>query len=103
MSSSETILKAALNTLKARLGEKLINVKDEINNLAQDAPEKIQKEWDIFQEDVKNEIDRLDKENSSSKQESSNRNKQSIGINNKINDMRKRVSNLNKMLETNKI
>ncbi len=62
MSSSETILKAAFNRTLSRLKQKLIDTALEINTLTKDAPEKIQKEWEAFKNEVYEEADRLSKE-----------------------------------------
>ena len=69
MVSSEKLLQATLNRLSVRLSEKLI---DSINKLAevfQATPEKVRTEWEIFQDEVFEEAERLEKESNEVKSE----------------------------------
>ena len=52
MSSPENLLKATMNRLTARIGRKLVDTAADIAAIAKDAPERLQKEWENFQEEV---------------------------------------------------
>ncbi len=56
MPSSETILLATIN----RLSERLSDAKKYFKHIAKDAPKKIKKEWELFQEEVLSEADRIE-------------------------------------------
>ena len=62
MSSSDYLLKATINRLTARLSEKIVDSVAKLTIISQEAPEKIRKEWEVFQEEVNQEADRLDNE-----------------------------------------
>ena len=60
MGSPEAMFRATVNRLGARLGHGLADVAAEIAVLAQDAPERLRQEWELFQEEVRAEAERLD-------------------------------------------
>ena len=60
MGSPEAMLRATVNRLGARLGHGLADVAAELAVLAQDAPERLRQEWELFQEEVRAEAERLD-------------------------------------------
>lgn len=60
MPSPDALLRATVNRLAARLGHGLADAAAEVAVLAQDAPERLRREWDLFQEEVKAEAERLD-------------------------------------------
>ena len=60
MPSPDALLRATVNRLAARLGHGLAGAAAEVAVLAQDAPERLRREWDLFQEEVKAEAERLD-------------------------------------------
>ena len=62
MSSPDSLLRATLNRLGARLGHGLADAAAGLALLAQDAPERFSKEWDLFQQEVIAEADRLEQE-----------------------------------------
>ena len=62
MSSSDYLLKATINRLTARLSQKIVDSVANLALISQEAPEKIRKEWELFQEEVNEEADRLDNE-----------------------------------------
>ncbi len=64
MSKPEKLVQATLNRLGARIGKKLLMSATEFLELAKDAPEKFRSEWDLFQEEVMEEANRLEKEES---------------------------------------
>ena len=59
MPSPDALLKATVSRLAARLGHGLADAAAEVAVLAQDAPERLKREWDLFQEEVKAEAERL--------------------------------------------
>ena len=101
MSSSEKLLQATLNRLGARISEKLIKTAVKFAVIAQEAPEKFQKEWELFQEEVIAEANQLEND---SKEEVSdtNYNSQDYEIEKpqqKIDQIRAKVADLNSKIE----
>ncbi len=62
MSSPDSLLRATLNRLAARLSHGLADAAVGLAALAQDAPERLSNEWDLFQQEVIAEADRLEQE-----------------------------------------
>ena len=60
MSTHQTLVQAALNRLSARLGSGLADAAAGLAVLAQDAPERLRHEWDLFREEVELEAQRLE-------------------------------------------
>lgn len=60
MPSPDVLLKATVSRLAARLGHGLAEAAAEVAVLAQDAPERLRREWDLFQEEVQAEAERLE-------------------------------------------
>ena len=60
MSTPQTLVQAALNRLTARLGSGLADAAAGLAVLAQDAPERLRQEWDLFREEVELEAQRLE-------------------------------------------
>ena len=60
MGSPDALIRATVNRLGARLGHGLADAAAELAMLAQDAPERLRQEWDLFQEEVQAEADRLE-------------------------------------------
>ena len=61
MGSSDAFIRATINRLSARLGHGLADAAAELAVLAQDAPVRIRQEWDLFQEEVRAEADRIER------------------------------------------
>jgi hypothetical protein len=61
MSAPQYLLQAALNRLAARLGSGLADTAANLAVLAQDAPERLRRELDLFREEVEQEADRLER------------------------------------------
>ena len=101
MSSTDNLLKATLNRLGARFGQKLISSIAEIAVKAKEAPERLRNEWEAFQEEVIAEANRLDKESGeeiqNTKKESKNREPQTPQE--KIDRIRAKVAELSNKLE----
>ena len=97
MSDSEILLKAAINRIAARLTEKVINTTQEFTEIAEEFPKRLQNELSSFKKEVIEEYERIEKQNSSSKEKSS-RKKSS-----KENSIQIQIDNLrSKVIETNK-
>ena len=62
MASPDALLKATVSRLAARLGHGLAEAAAEMAVLAQDAPERLKREWDLFQEEVQAEAERLERD-----------------------------------------
>ncbi len=60
MSTPQSLLQATINRLGARLGSQLADRAADFAVLAQDAPQRLQREWILFWEEVEKEADRLD-------------------------------------------
>jgi uncharacterized protein YceH (UPF0502 family) len=60
MSSPDTLLQAALQRLVARLGSGAMDAAAQLSLLAQDAPQRLQEELQLFWEEVQQEADRMD-------------------------------------------
>ena len=62
MTPPDALLRAAMNRLIARVGEGVADAAAGVAVAVQDAPERIRQEWDLFQEEVKAEAERLQHE-----------------------------------------
>jgi len=60
MSAPQTLVQAALNRLTARLGSGLAEAAAGLAVLAQDAPERLRQEWEVFREEVELEARRIE-------------------------------------------
>ncbi len=101
MSSADSLLRATLNRLVVRLGHGLVDAAASLAVLAQDAPERLSREWDLFQQEVAAEADRLEQEfaqpgdaNTSSTQASEQDQAQA-----QIDRLRAKVADLNRKVE----
>ena len=72
MSDSEILLKAAINRITARIQDKIIKSAQELSEIAEEIPQRIQDEWSSFKEEVIEESERLEKKKNSSKEENHN-------------------------------
>ena len=60
MSSPETLVQAALNRLASRLGSSAMDAAAQLSLLAQDAPQRLQQEFELFWEEVQQEAERIE-------------------------------------------
>ena len=60
MREPQTLVQAALNRLSARLGSGLADAAAGLAVLAQDAPDRLRQEWDLFKKEVELEAQRLE-------------------------------------------
>lgn len=92
-----------MNRLAARLGHGLADAAAGLALLAQDAPERFSKEWDLFQQEVIAEADRLEQESgevSETKATSSPVSNQDQAQD-QIDRLRAKVASLNRQVEIN--
>ena len=92
-----------MNRLAARLGHGLADTAAGLALLAQDAPERFSKEWDLFQQEVIAEADRLEQESgevSETKATSSPVSNQDQAQD-QIDRLRAKVADLNRQVEIN--
>ena len=62
MTSSDTLLRAAINRLAARFGQKFVDAAAEFAVIAKEAPDELKKEWELLKEEIYAEATRLSKE-----------------------------------------
>ncbi|MBW3041271.1 hypothetical protein [Prochlorococcus marinus] len=100
MSDSEILLKAAINRIKARISEKLINSAQEFSEIAEEMPQKFQEEWSSFKKEVIEESKRLEKMKDSTMENNSNKqsSKEDL-IQTQIDNLRSKVIQTNKNIE----
>ena len=60
MGSTDAFIRAAVSRIGARLGHGLADAAAELAVLAQDAPDRLRQEWELFQEEVRAEAERLE-------------------------------------------
>ena len=61
MGSSEALIRATVNRIRARLGHGFADAAAELAVLAQDAPQRLRQEWDLFQDEVRAEAERIER------------------------------------------
>lgn len=66
MGSPDALIRAAVHRIGARVGHGLADTAAELAILAKDAPERLRQEWELFQEEVREEAERLERGDSSS-------------------------------------
>ncbi len=101
MSSSETLLQATLNRLSARFGQKLVDSAAKLAAITQDAPQQIKEEWQLFQEEVYAEAERLNKQSNEKEYENDTKSHDLTNSNpqEKIDLLRAKVAKLNRQVE----
>jgi hypothetical protein len=62
MTSRDALLRAAMHRVFVRMGHGVADAAAGLAVLVQDAPDRVRQEWDLFQEEVKAEAERLDRE-----------------------------------------
>ena len=89
-----------MNRIAARLTEKVINTAQEFTEIAEEFPQRLQNELSSFKNEVIEEYERIEKQNSSSKEKSSNKksSKEDL-IQIQIDNLRSKVIDTNKDLE----
>jgi len=103
LSDSETLLKATLNRVAARIGKKMIHSAEELADIAQEAPQRIKEEWSQFKEEVIEESIRIEKATKRTSSEDIGNTKQTPShedlIQSKIDKLRSKIMNINRNIE----
>jgi len=101
MTPPDALLRATFNRLVARVGEGMADAAAGVAVAVQDAPERIRQEWDLFQEEVKAEAERLQNENTPSTPQSpqSETDSSEDSLQDRIDRLRARVPYLDNRLE----
>jgi len=101
MTPPDALLRATINRLVARVGEGVADAAVGVAVAVQDAPERIRQEWDLFQEEVKAEAERLQNENTPSTPQSpqSETDSSEDSLQDRIDRLRARVADLDNRLE----
>ena len=89
-----------MNRIAARITEKVINSAQELTEIAEELPQKLQNEWSSFKEEVIEESERLEKKTNLSKEKSPKEklSKEDL-IQIQIDSLRSKVININKDIE----
>ncbi|MDA7432854.1 hypothetical protein N8506_03125 [Synechococcus sp. AH-601-N23] len=61
MGSPDALIRAAVHRIGARVGHGLADTAAELAVFAKDAPERLRQEWELFQEEVREEAERLER------------------------------------------
>jgi len=89
-----------MNRIAARITEKVINSAQELTEIAEELPQKLQNEWSSFKEEVIEESERLEKKNNASKEKTSNeQSSKEDFIQIQIDNLRSKVIDINKDIE----
>ena len=101
MSSTETLIKAAINRLSARFGQKIVDVVTDLSEKAKDTPEKVKSEWETLKDEIYEEANRLerDMEGNIGEQEQKEQKKDLSNPQEYIDNLRLEISKLNKKIE----
>ncbi len=99
MSTPQSLLQATINRLGARLGSQLADRAAELALLAQDAPQRLQREWSLFWEEVELEARRLDHNDPTSPTQSRDDIRADADPQEQIDALRAKVATLARLLE----
>ena len=101
MTSPDALLRATINRLVARVGEGLADAAAGMAVAVQDAPERIRQEWDLFQEEVRAEAERLHQEGDPSESRSTQppTDASDASLQDRIDRLRAQVADLDNRLE----
>jgi ubiquinone biosynthesis protein UbiJ len=99
MPSPDALMKATVSRLTARLGHGLAEAAAEVAVLAQDAPERIRREWHLFQEEVQAEAERLERDSQGPEESVTPPPAESGNPQDQIDRLRAKVADLNTRME----
>ena len=89
--------------MAARIGKKMIHSAEELADIAQDAPRRIQDEWNQFKEEVIEESIRIEQNSKTTSSKDEKKTKQNRShedlIQSKIDNLRSKVMNINRNIE----
>ena len=89
-----------MNRIAARISEKLANSAQELTEIAEELPEKLQDEWSSFRDEVIAESERIEKKIRTSKEKNSKEQlSKDDAIQIQIDTLRSKVIDLNKVIE----
>ena len=104
MSSHDSLVQAFINRLRVRLEQGVDNLNSLASVFVEDAPDRIRKGWDLFQEEVILEADRLEKKNGSQQADRSVDVPAQMPFDSqpqqKVDQLRAKVAELNRKIET---
>ena len=69
MNKSDKLLKAVLNRVSTRIGQKIVSRVIELGEEVKEFPRNIQNEWELLKKDIKEESEKLNKEQCKNKTE----------------------------------
>ena len=102
MTSRDALLRAAMHRVLARMGHSVADAAAGLAVLVQDAPDRVRQEWDLFQEEVKAEAERLDRESGERSVDAESSPASSVeeeSLQTKIDQLRARVAELGMRME----
>ena len=101
MGSADALFRATVNRIGARVGHGLADAAAELAVLAQDAPERLRQEWDLFQEEVRAEADRLERseDDGGNKPSAADTDGQEESVQQRIDRLRATVADLSQRIE----
>tara|TARA_B100000700_G_scaffold20275_1_gene19776 strand:- start:1271 stop:1549 length:279 start_codon:yes stop_codon:yes gene_type:complete len=89
-----------MNRITARITDKIINSAEELAEIAEEIPQRLQDEWSIFKEEVIEESERLAKKTNSSKETNSKQQSSKEDLTKaQIDNLRAKVIEINKIIE----
>ena len=101
MTNSDFLLKAAIKKVTEKLNEIVVEKIEEATNIAQDAPEKIKKEFDILKDSIIEEAARMETEVRKSKNDDTSESNQDPYLSevlNEIKDIKGKIDHFNKRM-----
>tara|TARA_Y100001968_G_scaffold303900_1_gene318458 strand:+ start:503 stop:799 length:297 start_codon:yes stop_codon:yes gene_type:complete len=98
MSFSKHLVEATINRLSVRLGEAIINGAEKIAFLSNEVPKKMRKELELFQEEVYEEADRLEKQDNSNQDEEMPSNAEGNNCKESIKRVRLKISKISESI-----
>ena len=101
MTNSDFLLKAAIKKVTEKLNEIVVEKIEEATNIAQDAPEKIKKEFDMLKDSIIEEAARMETEVRKSKNDDTSESNQDPYLSevlNEIEDIKGKIDHFNKRM-----
>lgn len=96
MSSPETLVQAALQRLAARLGSSAMDAAAQLSLLAQDAPQRLQQELELFWEEVQQEAQRMEQQQNGTAAAAA---PAPVDLQQQLDDLRAQVASFSRRLE----
>ena len=101
MTNSDFLLKAAIKKVTEKLNEIVVEKIEEATNIAQDAPEKIKKEFDILKDSIIEEAARMETEVRKSKNDDTSESNQDPYLSDalkEIEDIKEKIDHFNRKM-----